>query len=112
MAQMNLTHGADYIILLIDNTQETYKQKHYMFENLVKKVKNGSYDRTKAPKLFSYLTDKVRKSFNKEYAGESDSISIASARLADKELVHEFETDYLPNEKKMFFKSTAQTGKF
>ena len=83
-----------------------------MFENLVKKVKNGTYDRNKAPKLFSYLTDKVRKAFNKEYAGESDSLSIASARLADKELVREFETDYLPNERKMTIKGTVQTGKF
>lgn len=113
MRQMEPNRAAEHIILLIDNDYANYKQKYAMFENLEKKVRNHTYDGNLALKLFKQLTDKVRIKWNKDYSADQEEImTVAGSRLADKELRHKFETDYLPNEKKLNVKGTVFTGKY
>ncbi len=100
MTQMKPEHAADQIVLLIDNDQPYYKQKYAMFESLEKKVRNKTYNRDLSLKLFKQLTDKVRIRWNKEWsADQEETMTVQGSRMADVELRHEFETDYLPNEK-------------
>jgi len=115
---MNPERAADHIVLLIDNTQNYYNQKRTIFASLEKKVRKGTYDRTKAPKAFSYLTDVVRKNWNKEYSADQEEVMTpAGSRAADRDLVHDFETEYLEYEKGInikggAIKNTVATGRF
>ncbi len=118
ITNMNPEHAANHIVLLVDNTQNYYNQKMMIFNNLEKKVRKGTYDKTKAPKAISYLTDVVRKNWNKEYSADQEEVMTPSgSRMADKELVHDFEVEYLQYEKRInikggALKNTVKTGRF
>ena len=80
------------LLLVIDNEQKYYNRKIAMFKNLFLKLQKGRFDKSKAPKLFSYLTDEVGRDYNKQYGGVDGNYKITpqARRIADKELVEEF----------------------
>ncbi len=113
MTQIEPNEAAEHIVLLIDNDQPLYRQKYAMFENLEKKVRNGTYDRVLALKMFKHITDKVRLDFNKKYASEyGGTMTVQASRLADVLLRQDFEGEYLRYEKHITIKNTALTGKY
>lgn len=59
--------------LFIDNDADLYKrQTTPMIDNVKRKIKNGKYDKNKAPKLWMYLVDNGAKKYAKEYSKPSD----------------------------------------
>ncbi len=80
------------LLLVIDNEQKYYNRKLAMFKNLFLKFKKGKFDKSRAPKLFSYLTDDVARDYNRQYGGIDGNYKISpqARRIADIELVEEF----------------------
>ncbi len=80
------------ILLVIDNEQKYYNRKIAMFKNLFLKLQKGSFDKSIAPKLFSYLTDEAGRDYNKQYGGVDGNYKITpqARRIVDIRLVEEF----------------------
>lgn len=80
------------LLLVIDNERSSNNRKVATFKSLFPKLKKGKFDKTRAPKLFSYLTDDVAREYNKHYGGIDGNYKITpqARRIADVELVEEF----------------------
>lgn len=56
--------------LYCDNDGELYRQQRQLIEkNLAKRLAKGTYDHTKAKKLWGYLADNCAKKYAKEHGG-------------------------------------------
>ena len=79
---------AQELIIFIDNERALYNQKCAMSRNLARKMVRGTYDASRAPTLFKYLTGEANRLFKKEYgAGFEPEIR----RMVDRHYAEEFE---------------------
>ena len=53
--------------LYADNTASLYNQKLAIIQNITRKLKNGTYDHSKAPKLWQYWIDAAAREFVEQY---------------------------------------------
>src|SRR5271155_4184194 len=53
--------------IYLDNEEPLYRQKQEIAKNLVRKIKNGTYDHKLAPKLWGYVVERAAKMYGKEY---------------------------------------------
>jgi hypothetical protein len=58
---------ADELLLFLDNELPLYRQKQSIATNLVRKIKNGTYDHKLAPKLWGYVVERAAKMYAKEF---------------------------------------------
>jgi hypothetical protein len=82
---------ADELILYIDNTEPLYRQKTAQRTNLIRKACKGVFDKSRAPKLFSYLTDRAAREYRRDFG---DTISTTERRKADKEFTADFMREF------------------
>lgn len=106
-----MEHDEDELELLIDNDYELYKQKILIFQNLWKKMKSGVFDKTKAPKAFSYLTEKAAKKYNRLYPDDY-KFTIQTRRKADMDFTQEFLNAVKNKEYDFMQEGTVYSGKF
>jgi nuclear transport factor 2 (NTF2) superfamily protein len=85
--------AADELLLYLDNERDLYRQKQEIAENLVKKIKKGTYDHRLAGALWGYVVERAAKKYAKEFsASERDwsrifppaTRDIVSKQLADR----------------------------
>lgn len=100
--------AATELKLYIDNDADLYRQQlQPILKNLMTKKAKGIYDRTKAVKLYCYLTESGAKKYAKEFGNPNDwsrMFSPGTRRKAAEAFVEAFEeevelggyTDYLP----------------
>lgn len=62
--------------------------------NLERKLKRGTYDRTKAPKLWLYLVTSGARKYVKEYCSKDDTIRFIFPLKMRKELAQEMADDW------------------
>lgn len=66
-------HAVNEIKLFIENDYQLYKSQLLpILVNLTKKYKKGTFDITKAAKLFRYLIDSGLKKYHKDYGSKGD----------------------------------------
>ena len=53
--------------LFTDNDSQSYKMQQSIEQNLIKKMKKGTYDSTKAVKLWQYMVDDAAKKYEKKF---------------------------------------------
>lgn len=59
----------DELELYIENDGDLYRQQFIpIIKNIKRKIKNGTYDHTKAPKLWSYFVENGAKKYAREFA--------------------------------------------
>jgi len=75
-------HAIVDLSLHIENTESLYKQSRYMEDNLHTKIRRGTYDHTKAPKLWQYLIDEGAKDYVKEFGGDVRTLFPKADRTA------------------------------
>lgn len=89
--------AATELRLFIDNDANLYRQMHTPInKNLVTKMARGTYDSTKAVKLFTYLADEGAKRYAKEYAPSSiwhKLFTVPTRRAVAMSLRDTFETE-------------------
>lgn len=67
----NLSDDARELVLYAENTESLYHAFQQVIKNLTKRIDKGTYDATKAPKLWRYWTDKAAQSYKREF-GSTD----------------------------------------
>jgi hypothetical protein len=84
------THAVRELILYADNTSALYTSKLSTIEYVQRRIKTGTYDPTKAPKLWRYWIDAAARMYRKELGGASFTFSpsvrqAAAAEVAERE---------------------------
>ena len=83
--------------LYIDNTQQHYRQKVAIFQNLQKKIKRGKFDRALAIKGLMHVVDAGARAYTKEHgspgARPRDMFDRATRTMVAKEFLEEFEAE-------------------
>lgn len=67
---------ADDLVLYIDNTEKLYNQKKSIVKNVMRRLRNGTYDAAKAVKLWSYLVEAGAKMWVSELGDEDGDRSV------------------------------------
>jgi hypothetical protein len=85
--------------VFIDNDADLYRQQYIpIIQNLVRKKAAGTYDASKAPKLFGYLVESGAKQYVKEFYGPEnkwhDVVNIPTRKAISDQYVEEFEAEY------------------
>lgn len=57
-----------------DNDRQIYRQEQSIQQNLIKKMKKGTYDSAKAVKLWQYWADEAAKKYEKEFGTPGSKI--------------------------------------
>jgi len=68
--------------LWIDNTEHLYRQAEAIRANLVRKIRKGIYDPTRAPTLWRYLVDEAARHYCQELGGTVRGAFPAATRQA------------------------------
>lgn len=66
---MSYSHEKRELELYIDNDGQLYAKRLSILKNVARRVVKGTYDATKAPKLWLYLIDAGAKKYVKEFGG-------------------------------------------
>ncbi len=85
--------------LFIDNDGELYRQQTTsIIDNLKKRLSKGTYDRTKAEKLWMYLVENGAKKYARQFASSPSGwhkiFSIPDRKVVAKELNDDFLSEY------------------
>ena len=75
------------LVLFADNNYKLYQVKKTYWTNALNKVRKGTFDPKKAPKLFQYFADRASAEYKKEY-GYAFPVAVRVA--ASKEFAAEF----------------------
>lgn len=67
---------ADDLVLYIDNKEKLYAQKKSIVKNVMRRLKNGTYDADKAVKLWAYLVEAGAKMWAQELGDEDGDRSV------------------------------------
>ena len=82
--------AADELVLYLDNEYDLHKKKQAIAENLIRKIKRGTYDHRRAPALWAYVVEDAAKKYAKEFAAHprewSTMFNPATRDLAAQEL--------------------------
>jgi len=78
--------------IYIDNEEPLYRQKLAIHKSLDAKVKSGRFDKTKAPKAFSYMVDAGARKYAKEFGGSVRTMFPKSDRDA---VAREYTKEYM-----------------
>ena len=78
--------------LSIENDSDLYRQQIVpIIKNVQKKMKKGTYDHLKAPKLWMYLVDNGAKKYVKEFGGDVKRDFPKDLRMS---IANEFANEY------------------
>ena len=78
--------------LYIENDRDLYRQQIVpIIKNVQRRMKKGTYDHAKAPKLWMYLVDNGAKKYVKEFGGDVKRDFPKDLRLS---IANEFATEY------------------
>jgi hypothetical protein len=83
-------HAQTELDLYAENTSELYNQKKAILANLQRKAKKGTYDHTKAAKLWMYWVDAASKRYRKEFGGSPETFNKATREALAKELADRY----------------------
>ena len=86
-------HAKTELDLYAENTSELYNQKKSILANITRRLKNGTYDPAKAPKLWMYWVDAAAKRYTKEF-GSGGNISTIFNKATREALAHELALRY------------------
>lgn len=87
-------HAATELDLYAENTSELYNQKKSILANIQRRLKNGTYDHSFAPKLWMYWVDAAAKRYTKEFGGPRDNISVIFSKATREHVARELANRY------------------
>ena len=85
-------HAADELRLYAENEVRLYPQKQSILKNVARRLKNGTYDATLAPKLWMYWVDNAARMYEREFGSGGAKIFDKATREM---LARELATDML-----------------
>ena len=81
--------------LFTDNDSQSYKMQKSIEQNLIKKMKKGTYDSTKAVKLWQYMVDDASKRYEKKFGTPGSKIfSVQDRKKVAVAFAKDFEERY------------------
>lgn len=81
--------------LFTDNDSQSYKMQKNIEQNLIKKMKKGTYDSTKAVKLWQYMVDDASKRYEKKFGTPGSKIfSVQDRKKVAVAFAKDFEVRY------------------
>ena len=101
MAQTKIDrHMVMDLKLTCDNDGDAYNQRQSIEKNLVRRMKKGTYDRDKSPKLWGYLVDSCAKNYAKSsFQGKWHRVfNVPTRKAVAAEYADEFERNYSAGE--------------
>ena len=105
MAKQADHQAARELQLYADNTFELYRQKQDIEANLERRVKRGTYDSKKAPKLWRYWMDSAAKRYHKEFGSGGawgDMFNVPTREVAANSASKDWEAENLSDLKKKY----------
>ena len=85
----------DELQLFADNDHQSYNMQKSIEQNLIKKMKKGTYDSTKAVKLWQYLVDDAAKRYEKKFGTPGSKIfSVQDRKKVAVAFAKDFEERY------------------
>ena len=92
---IDLSPIQDELQLYADNDSDAYRMQKSIEQNLIKKMKKGTYDSTKAVKLWQYMVDDAAKKYEKKFGTPGmKTFSLQDRKMVAVAFAKEFEDKY------------------
>lgn len=92
---IDLSPVQDELQLYTENDRQSYKMQQSIEQNLIKKMKKGTYDSTKAVKLWQYMIDDAAKRYEKEFGTPGiKTFSVQDRKMVAVAFAKDFEDKY------------------
>ena len=92
---IDLSPIQDELQLFTDNDDYAYRMQKNIWQNLIKKMKKGTYDSTKAVKLWQYMVDDAAKRYEKKFGTPGiKTFSVQDRKMVAISFAKDFEERY------------------